>query len=133
MTIGYNRRHASDAPFWVGAAYSAAIFGCAVVASWCMAQGGVKNYISGMKGQGTMMAMIFEKSTRLTGAGGKTVGQIVNYMSADARRFPECGMMTNHMIMTPLWLSLAMAQLVYLREQQIGGSGGSLEPPGPLS
>ena len=79
-----------------------------------VAQSGVKNYVSGLKAQGTMMAMIFEKSTRLTGTGethlsaclcskravkqvspaaiapantgSQTIGQIVNYMSADSRQ-----------------------------------------------
>lgn len=103
-----------DPSFLLGAAYAAAIFVMAVVSSWSMAQSGVKNYVSGMKSQGTMMALIFEKSTRLTGTGTQTIGQIVNYMSADARRFPECGMMTNHVLMTPIWLALALLQLVWL-------------------
>ena len=108
-----------DEPFWIGAVLSMLLFTFTITVSICMANGGVRNYVSGLKMRASMMALIFEKSTKMAGTGAQTTGQIVNYMSSDSQRFPESCMMTNHMIMTPIWLSLAMAQLVYL----MGASG----------
>jgi ATP-binding cassette subfamily C (CFTR/MRP) protein 1 len=105
--------HGSGEPLSTGVVYSFLLFTLAVISSWSMANGGVKNYVSGLKMRASMMALIYEKSTRTTGTG-ETVGQIVNYMSSDSQRFPESCMMTNHMVMTPIWLLLAMAQLVSL-------------------
>lgn len=105
--------HSSGESVHVGVLYSFLMFALTVIASWSMANGGVKNYVSGLKMRASMMALIYEKSMRSTTTG-ETVGQIVNYMSSDSQRFPESCMMTNHMIMTPLWLLLAMAQLVSL-------------------
>jgi hypothetical protein len=56
--------HGSDEPLSTGVAWSFLMFSLAVISSMSMAQGGVKNYISGLKMRGSMMAMIFEKSTR---------------------------------------------------------------------
>ena len=111
--------HGSDEPFWIGAVLSMLLFTFTITVSICMANGGVRNYVSGLKMRASMMALIFEKSTKMAGTGAQTTGQIVNYMSSDSQRFPESCMMTNHMIMTPIWLGLAMAQLVYL----MGASG----------
>ena len=105
--------HGSGSPVYIGVLYSVLMFALTVISSWSMANGGVKNYVSGLKMRASMMALIYEKSTRSTSTG-ETVGQIVNYMSSDSQRFPEACMMTNHMLMTPCWLLLAMAQLVSL-------------------
>ena len=45
--------------------------------------------------------------------------QVINLMSNDARRYQEATALTNYTFMTPLWLLLAMAQLVGL----LGASG----------
>ncbi|KAJ9051994.1 hypothetical protein DSO57_1038568 [Entomophthora muscae] len=83
--------YASRQPIYYGFLYSAAMFVTAVVQTMFTQQYNQICMVTGMKLRTALVAAIYQKSLRLSGASSQTssVGEIVNYMSLDAQRLQD--------------------------------------------